>query len=299
LLLSEIREAPFPWRFVAITLLGSWTLWAVASLLTGTVAWLLWLAGALAPALAGINRFYAEHQGPRRSEMRRAFWHRVVDPRHGGLPALAPAILLPVLIIAVARLFDGDPSRGMAPSLPAALSGAWSGLLLVALVGAMQELGWRGYMLDELQTRWSPLVASLLLGLLAWLWLLPVLFWPLPLLGLLRTSPGVLTTALVVDLSASVLLTWLYNRTRRAILAPLLARFLLIAGALLLGPLSGHVGRNWVALLLGTAFMIALLAPGFGQKQVVRVRVLPALARGQTTAAPRADASLRNEGSEC
>ena len=49
-------------------------------------------------------------------------------------------------------------------------------VILYLLQSTLEELGWRGYMLDRLQAIWKPLTASLVLGIFHAFWHLP-LFW--------------------------------------------------------------------------------------------------------------------------
>ena len=49
-------------------------------------------------------------------------------------------------------------------------------VILYLLQAGLEELGWRGYMLDRLQAIWKPLTASLVLGVAHAFWHLP-LFW--------------------------------------------------------------------------------------------------------------------------
>ncbi|MGL4651327.1 MAG: CPBP family glutamic-type intramembrane protease, partial [Caldilineaceae bacterium] len=183
-----------------------------------------------------------------------------------------------------AFLLDGDHTAPQQERM--FLIGA--GALLVSMAGASQEFGWRGYMLDELQTRASPLLASLLLGLLVWVWLLPAMVIPGAPLWALRAGPLGLWGSLTSDLCTAVLLTWLYNRGRRSLLAPLAARMTMILTLFAFGPLAGRAALNWSALMLGVALSIALLSPGFGRRQEVRVRVV----------APAHPSPLANEDGE-
>lgn len=73
-----------------------------------------------------------------------------------------------------------------------------------------EEIGWRGYALDRLQSEWGPLPASLILGAVWGLWHLPLFHmvgtsqntWGIPFLGFL-----------VGIISLSVIFTWLHNKT--------------------------------------------------------------------------------------
>ena len=90
-------------------------------------------------------------------------------------------------------------------------------LVLVVLV-AGEELGWRGYALPKLLERFSPLVASVVLGLLWGLWHLPTFFIPgTPQYGLSIPAYLVMTTGY------SILLTWVWRPTGGSVLVATLA----------------------------------------------------------------------------
>jgi uncharacterized protein len=77
-----------------------------------------------------------------------------------------------------------------------------------------EEAGWRGFALPRLQARYSPLVASVILGLLWGLWHFPLHF-----RGMYDESFGVgVAAGLLLRVANNVLLaivfTWLYNRSR-------------------------------------------------------------------------------------
>jgi len=84
-------------------------------------------------------------------------------------------------------------------------------LLPLLILGPLsEELGWRGYALDRLQTRWNALTSSLILGVI---WSL----WHLPLFYIVGTSQYLYDISflgfLLGTTTISVLYTWAYNNT--------------------------------------------------------------------------------------
>lgn len=80
--------------------------------------------------------------------------------------------------------------------------------------GLGEEIGWRGYALDRIQTKLSALAASLFLGVFWIVWHLPVFF----LSGTNQSLvPFWLFTVAVVPLG--VMMTWVYNNTNQSIFA--------------------------------------------------------------------------------
>jgi membrane protease YdiL (CAAX protease family) len=83
----------------------------------------------------------------------------------------------------------------------------------VLFVAVLEEPGWRGFLLDRLQRKWSPLMASL------WVWI-PWALWhaPLDYSRPVRFSLGMyLQIRVIFLLPIVIILTWLYNRSHRSI----------------------------------------------------------------------------------
>ena len=80
----------------------------------------------------------------------------------------------------------------------------------VLFYGFGEEVGWRGYLIPRLQTRWSALGAALLFTPFWAMWHLP-LFWAAPGLSQMDTS-GIAGWVMSLALG-SVLLSWLFNAT--------------------------------------------------------------------------------------
>ena len=96
-------------------------------------------------------------------------------------------------------------------------------LPLLILGPLSEEIGWRGYALDRLQTRWNALVSSLIVGLVWSLWHLPLFM----MVGTSQHEMGVPFLGFLIKLtSSSVLYTWLYNNTRRSLWSAILLHWL-------------------------------------------------------------------------
>ncbi|MGB7785546.1 MAG: CPBP family intramembrane glutamic endopeptidase [Salinimicrobium sp.] len=96
-------------------------------------------------------------------------------------------------------------------------------LLLFMLLGGplAEELGWRGFALQPLQEKLGPLKASLLLGSIWILWHLPLFF----IEGTSQNQKGFGISFWSWSLQLlliSIIFTWVYNNTRRSILAAVL-----------------------------------------------------------------------------
>jgi membrane protease YdiL (CAAX protease family) len=134
--------------------------------------------------------------------------------------SLAAFLFFPVLLLVPAwiahifhqRLIMPAGHRPIAASIAVALSVFLYNLLFAAV---LEEPGWRGFLLDRLQTRVSPLLASLFVWLPWALWHLPLDY----------SRPGHFSIAMYLQVRVIflipivILLTWLYNRSARSIQA--------------------------------------------------------------------------------
>jgi hypothetical protein len=84
-----------------------------------------------------------------------------------------------------------------------------------------EELGWRGFALPRMLERWSPLRASLILGLIWGLWHLPAFF----IFGLAQNRMA-LPVFLLATISVSVIDTWIFLRTNGNLLLPILVHLM-------------------------------------------------------------------------
>jgi membrane protease YdiL (CAAX protease family) len=113
------------------------------------------------------------------------------------------------------------------------LGNTFNGHLFLAQLGSFlpllvigplsEEIGWRGYALERLQSRWNGLTSSLIVGLVWALWHLPLFMMvgtsqhesSVPFIGFLMKMMG-----------SSILYTWLYNNTQRSVWSAILLHWL-------------------------------------------------------------------------
>ena len=95
-------------------------------------------------------------------------------------------------------------------------------ILFASLFPIIEELGWRGYVLDRLQEKHSALISSLILGVVWSLWHLPTFF----IRDSYQAGLGIGTLAFWLFFAGIVPLTfsftWIYNSTGRSTLAVIL-----------------------------------------------------------------------------
>jgi membrane protease YdiL (CAAX protease family) len=87
-------------------------------------------------------------------------------------------------------------------------------VFILLFIGLGEEPGWRGFGVENLQKIFSPLTTSLIIWVV---WSV----WHLPLFGS-EFNPDILPAFFINVLAASIIQTWLYNRTNRSILLPMI-----------------------------------------------------------------------------
>lgn len=143
----------------------------------------------------------------------RELYSRIVRWRFGVQWYALVLIGLPVLIYLVSRL-AGEPVKYDLSSPQLVLS-FLLGQLILGPLG--EELGWRGFALPRLLERFSPLIASLILGIIWGVWHLPSFF-----VSSMVQSSLILPVFLLGALCMSILATWLYLHTGGSVLITVL-----------------------------------------------------------------------------
>jgi membrane protease YdiL (CAAX protease family) len=131
---------------------------------------------------------------------------------------LFPA-LLAVVTLYVAPLF-GAPSVDWS-AIPPITNLLTMLLMLTILAGLGEEFGWRGFALPRLQNRYSALVSGLFVGVLWWLWHIPLFFIEGVGQYVMAQEFGFLPSFLgygIFVISAAVTYAWLFNNTRGSVL---------------------------------------------------------------------------------
>ena len=215
-----------PWMYFVATFAWTWLFWSVgiltgATMETGAVYGLL---GMIGPMIMGITFTYLT----RDKEGRHDYWKRVRDfKRIPGKWYLVIFLFVPILNV-LAALLDAVSGGGGTTWGEAALNvlsdpmSIIPSILFSSLIPFIEELGWRGYVLDRLQEKQSALVSSLILGVLWSIWHLPMFF----VAGSYQNGLGVGTLAFWLFMIGIVPLnlpfTWIYNNTNRSTLAVIL-----------------------------------------------------------------------------
>ena len=135
---------------------------------------------------------------------------------HWWLVAVSPAAFGAVALLGVLAAGENLPAAGDFGRFSGILPVGLLGVFLLIIFGSLgEETGWRGYALPQLQRRFTPLAATLILASLWALWHLPQFF-------VIATYPDlgpVDYVGFVLGLSCgAIVLTWLYNRSGGSVL---------------------------------------------------------------------------------
>jgi len=131
-------------------------------------------------------------------------------------------------------------------------------LTLVTDTGPLgEEFGWRGFAMPRLLRRWHPLTAALILGAIWWAWHLPTFFIPT-----LSQSQLSIPVFLINSLALSVIMTWLYQRTRGDLLLMILVH--------VAANYCGAIGVPFNAEVSAEVVCAALIVAGGGLRPVAR-----------------------------
>jgi membrane protease YdiL (CAAX protease family) len=117
-----------------------------------------------------------------------------------------------------------------------------------------EEPGWRGFALPGLQTTLSPLVSTLILGVLVSVWHVPLLFMEE---GLLQ--PSIIVGFLLGTVAVTFFYTWLFNHTGGSVLMTLVAHA--AQGTITIGALWS-AGADFAQANLLNGVVLSVLAIG-------------------------------------
>jgi membrane protease YdiL (CAAX protease family) len=248
--------------YVLFTLAWSWSIWSLLFLVIEPggllhnpppISFLFVVVGGFGPSLSGLlctwliyGREGIQALGARLRNWQVGRWWLalLIIP---GITALTP-------LLRWLAGYEVDASAMLA------LLGPGLGLGLTA--GLMEEIGWRGFLLPHLLKRYSPLVSTLLLGIVIWggLWHgyadyfglgdKGLAFWPLMLL----LGPALLT-------AWSLIITRVYQRTQSSLLLSILMHASLSSSALIFGQAYTTLSEEliWTAISVAVAWLASAL----------------------------------------
>ena len=170
-----------PIRYFALTFLVTYALWFAGAYAshqpeTQDTAILFVIVGMMVPFMISLAIVLSRGQ----SELRRDFFNRLCNlrlVRVRTLPALLLIMPLTVLAsIAISVAFGGSVEQFQFAEGFSFSSGCVPVLLTLLLAATFEELGWRGYAFDSLQSKFSLFKATIVFSVLWSLWHFPLVF---------------------------------------------------------------------------------------------------------------------------
>jgi membrane protease YdiL (CAAX protease family) len=216
--LRRIVDAHPVTAFFALAYAISWVAWLGPILGVGEPFETLgYLIGGFGPALAALLITWLG------SDSVRDWARQIVDWRVAPRWYLA-ALVVPLLVVALTSVGLGVLGTAVDPGLlPGRVSLVLVSFVSIALIGGgNEEPGWRGLALPKLQEQYTPVSATLVLGVVWALWHLPLLltgtteFHGLASFVELAPTTGVRILNIV---GVAFVLTWIYNATGSVLLA--------------------------------------------------------------------------------
>jgi membrane protease YdiL (CAAX protease family) len=219
------------WAFFLLSCGLSWLFWIPAALSGQDVNTTLWLIpyflGGFGPSVVGVTIIYRL----RGRDGLRDLWYRIVEFRRISIGwYVFIALIFPILFgfsVLLYNLIDhAAPGFGGVDAIQANPIILIRLLLVGIVTGPLaEEPGWRGFALEQLQKRWTPLISSIVLGLIWVIWHIPLFL----LNGTTQYQWGIGTAAfwlfVVEGAALSILFTWVYNHNRRSVLSAILLHF--------------------------------------------------------------------------
>jgi membrane protease YdiL (CAAX protease family) len=220
------------WLFFILALGWSWLFWIPLIFLKLAFhtmpGIILYSIGGLGPALSAI--YLVRTTQPK--DARREFWRRVIDYKRVPWRWFSATLFIPLLIAIFSVLVSRFISTEYANWQPLWLVIHNPVMFVFFLVSTLlfgplpEEIGWRGYGLESLQTKYSAAQSSLIVGFFWVAWHIP----------LFLTKDSGFATAYppfslgfwlwaISLLSISIIMTWIFNHTEKSTLTAILFHF--------------------------------------------------------------------------
>ena len=211
------KKSQFPWVYVVLAFGITWLIWSPG--IFEALGWIelpvpfivFFFVGTWGPFLAASWVIFRDGGW---DDVKR-FWKRGLNfdfPRVWLLIVVVVSLLVSAVPLAIHILLGGAGPEDTLLSQPWMIIPVFLTYFLTG--GGNEELGWRGYALDRLQSRWDPTTASIVLGFIWGCWHIPLFFiestgqYHMSLLAFILAVPGL-----------SILHTWVYNKTGRNLVA--------------------------------------------------------------------------------
>jgi len=194
----------------------------------GGIYMILMLPGLMAPFLISLLMILRS----KNTDVMHDFKNRLINPRliqRETLPVLF--LLMPISVIVsifLSVLFGGSMLQFQFAEEFSFSSGFVPVLLLLLLAAGFEELGWRGYAFDSLQSRCTCFSASLLFSILWSLWHFPLLFVKDSYqYAILHENPWFAVNFFIGIIPMGIIISWVCIKNRKSIIAAILFHFII------------------------------------------------------------------------
>ena len=170
-----------PLFFFSLTFLATFALWFAGAYVSfqddkSGLYMLLMLPGLMVPFLISLVMILKS----KNSDLKKDFVNRLINLRLIQ-PKMLPVIVLIMPLAVLASIFLSLPFGGSISQFQFAEGFSFSTglvpvLLILVLAAGFEELGWRGYAFDSLQSRYNYFTASIIFSILWSLWHFPLIF---------------------------------------------------------------------------------------------------------------------------
>ncbi len=205
-----------------------WTIGALMSFDPGLADYYMapMLLGLMMPAIVAIVMIWRQPH----SEMKRDFLDRLFSPRRiRPWPFLLTLTLMPLsvlLAILISLAFGGSTEQFQPSEAFSFQTGFIPVLGLLFLAALFEELGWRGYGFESLESGRSFLMASILFGILWSLWHLPLLWVHQSYqYEIYQLSPWYALNFYLSTVVLGIIVSWICHINQRSILVAILFHF--------------------------------------------------------------------------
>jgi len=221
-----------PKIYFSMTFLASFALYFVGAYLSfqddESGLHVLFLLGALmAPFLIALVMIFTSNN----SDLKKDFVNRLFNPRLIQ-PKMLPVFILLMPLSVLVSIFLSLPLGGSVSQFQFAEEFSFTGfvpvLLLFVLAATFEELGWRGYAFDSLESRYSYLKASIIFSILWSLWHLPLIFVNNSYqYEIIQENIWFGVNFFVSIIPMGVIISWICLKNRKSVMAAILFHFII------------------------------------------------------------------------
>jgi uncharacterized protein len=270
-MISHYKYQPLQYFFV--TFFATFILWFIGARLSfhedqNGLHMVFLLAGLVAPFLISLVMIF----GSNRSDLKADFIDRLINPRRFRLKTLPAFIfIMPLSVlfsILISLQFGGSVSQFQFAEGFSFSSGFVPVLLLLVMAATFEELGWRGYAFDSLQSRHTFFTASLIFSLLWSFWHFPLIFVKDSYqYEIFNENFWFGLNFFVSIIPMGIIISWICIKNRKSVMAAIVFHFIINMSQEMLeiSPLTKCI--QTVVLLLAAAVIIAMEKELFFSKE--------------------------------